>query len=103
MEIRTTRDGTAARMELTGELDVGTGPDLEEAVVRALGDGARDVVVDLARTTFMDSSGLGSLIRAARSVDATRGTMTVLSPPGSEARVVIEMSRTGDVVGLRDA
>jgi anti-anti-sigma factor len=103
MEIRTTRDGTAARMELTGELDIGTGPDLEEAVVRALHEGARDVVVDLARTTFMDSSGLGSLIRAARSVDAARGTMTVLSPPGSEARVVIEMSRTGDVVGLRDA
>jgi anti-sigma B factor antagonist len=90
-------------MELVGELDVGTGPDFEDAVVRAVRDGARDVVVDLGRTTFMDSSGLGSLIRAARSVDAARGTMTVLSPAGSEARVVIEMSRTGDVVGLQDA
>jgi len=29
--------------------------------------------------------------------------MSVVSPPGSEARVVIEMSRTGGVVGLRDA
>ena len=32
----------------------------------------------------------------------SQGTMAVLSPPGSEARVVIEMSRTGSVVGLRD-
>jgi anti-sigma B factor antagonist/stage II sporulation protein AA (anti-sigma F factor antagonist) len=103
MEIRTTQAAGATRMELIGELDIGTGPDLEEAVVAALEGGSRDVVIDLARTTFMDSSGLGSLIRAARSVDATRATMTVLSPPGSEARVVIEMSRTGDVVGLQDA
>jgi hypothetical protein len=28
--------------------------------------------------------------------------MAVVSPPGSEARLVIEMSRTGSVVGLRD-
>jgi anti-anti-sigma factor len=103
MEIRTTQDGGAARMEVIGELDIGTGPQLEDAVSRALEDGSRDVVVDLAGTTFLDSSGLGSLIRAARSVDATHGTMTVLSPRGSEARVVIEMSRTGDVVGLQEA
>jgi anti-anti-sigma factor len=103
MEIRTTQDGGAARMEVIGELDIGTGPQLEDAVSRALEGGSRDVVVDLAGTTFLDSSGLGSLIRAARSVDATHGTMTVLSPPGSEARVVIEMSRTGDVVGLQEA
>ncbi|MEA2287219.1 MAG: anti-sigma factor antagonist [Solirubrobacteraceae bacterium] len=103
MEIRTTQDGGAARMEVIGELDIGTGPQLEDAVSRALVNGSRDVVVDLAGTTFLDSSGLGSLIRAARSVDATQGTMTVLSPPGSEARVVIEMSRTGDVVGLQEA
>jgi hypothetical protein len=29
--------------------------------------------------------------------------MAVVSPPGSEARVVIEMSRTGSIVGLRDS
>jgi anti-sigma B factor antagonist len=102
VEIRTTMDGDATRMELIGELDIGTGPVLEEAVSRALDEGAREVLIDLGGTTFLDSSGLGSLIRAARSVDATRGTMSVLSPPGSEARVVIEMSRTGDIVGLRE-
>lgn len=103
MEIRSTEAGERTRMELIGELDIGTGGALEQAVERALVDGARDLVIDLAGTTFLDSSGLGSLIRVARSVDAARGTMTVLSPPGSEARVVIEMSRTGDIVGLADA
>ncbi|MEA2227564.1 MAG: anti-sigma factor antagonist [bacterium] len=102
MEIRTTDAGGAARLELTGELDIGTGAQLDSALTRVLDDGFRDVVVDLGGTTFLDSSGLAALIRAARTVDAARGTMTVLSPPGSEARLVIEMSRTGDIVGLRD-
>jgi anti-sigma B factor antagonist len=102
MEIRSsTRDGTA-RLELHGDLDIGSAPKLDEAVERTLGDGCRDVVLDLGATTLLDSSGLGALIRAARTVDARKGTMAVLSPPGSEARVVIEMSGTGSVVGLRE-
>ena len=102
MDVRTShREGTA-RIELHGELDIGTAPKLDEAVDQALDDGCREVVLDLAGTTFMDSTGLNALIRAARTVDSRRGTMAVLSPRGSEARVVIEISRTGSVVGLRE-
>ena len=102
MEIRSTHGEGTARLEIHGELDLGTAPKLDAAVERALEDGCSEVVLDLAGTTFMDSSGLSALIRAARAVDARRGTMAVVSPPGSEARVVIEMSRTGSAVGLRD-
>jgi anti-sigma B factor antagonist len=102
MEIRSSHTEGTAHLELRGELDIGTAPKLDEAVDRALDDGCREVVLDLGGTTFMDSSGLGALIRAARTIDAQRAKMAVVSPPGSEARVVIEMSRTGSVVGLRD-
>jgi anti-sigma B factor antagonist len=103
MEISSNQSDGAVRMELRGELDIGTGPTLEQAVERALDDGCRDVVLDLGGTTFLDSSGLGALIRAARAVDARQGSISVLSPPGSEARLVIEMSRTSGILGLRDA
>jgi anti-sigma B factor antagonist len=102
MEIRSSRTDDMARLELHGELDIGTAPQLEEAVDEVLGAGCREVVLDLGPTTLLDSSGLGALIRAARAVDARKARMAVVSPPGSEARVVIEMSRTGSVVGLRD-
>jgi anti-sigma B factor antagonist len=103
MEIRTSHEAGTARLEVNGELDIGTAPALDDAVDQALDAGCQEVVLDLAGTTFLDSMGLGALLRAARTVDARRGKMAVLSPPGSEARVVIEMSRTGGVVGLRDA
>jgi anti-sigma B factor antagonist len=103
MEIRSSRSEGTAHIELRGELDIGTAPKLDEAVEAALEDGCREVVLDLGPTTLLDSSGLGALIRAAREVDARNAKMAVVSPPGSEARVVIEMSRTGSVVGLRDS
>jgi anti-sigma B factor antagonist len=102
MEIRRTEIDGGERMELRGELDIGTAPKLEQAVERALEEGCRDVVLDLSGTTLLDSSGLGALLRAKRSVDASQGSMSVHSPPGSEARLVIEMSRTGGILGLRD-
>ena len=102
MEIRSSHSEGTAHLELRGELDIGTAPKLEEAVDRALDDGCREVVLDLGPTTLLDSSGLGALIRAARTVGDRHGTMAVVSPPGSEARLVIEMSRTGSIVGLRD-
>jgi len=103
MEIRSSRHDGTAHLELRGELDIGTAPELDAAVDRALDDGCRDVVLDLGPTTLLDSSGLSAVIRAARAVDAQRGKLEVVSPPGSEARVVIEMSRTGSIVGLRDS
>jgi anti-sigma B factor antagonist len=103
MEIRSSRTEGTAHLELHGELDIGTAPKLDEAVEEALEAGCREVVLDLGPTTLLDSSGLGALVRAAREVDARKAKMAVVSPPGSEARVVIEMSRTGSVVGLRDS
>ena len=103
MDIRTTTSDGTARLELHGELDIGTTPELDAAVGRVLEDGVRDLVLDLGPTTLLDSAGLGALVRAARAVDAEHGTMAVVSPPGSEARLVIEMTRTGSAVGLRDA
>jgi anti-sigma B factor antagonist len=103
MEIRSSHTEGTAHLELRGELDIGTAQKLDEAVDRALDDGCREVVLDLGPTTLLDSSGLGALVRAAREVDARKAKMEVVSPPGSEARVVIEMSRTGSIVGLRDS
>ncbi len=103
IEIVRSGEGETAELEVVGELDIASGTTLDEAVVEALDDGCREVVIDLGRTTFVDSAGLGALIRAVRSVDQEHATMSVVSPPGSEARLVIEMARVGGVVGLRDA
>jgi anti-sigma B factor antagonist len=102
VEILRSGEGETAQLEVVGELDIASGPTLDAAVGEALEDGAREVVIDLGRTTFVDSAGLGALIRVVRTVDQEHASMSVVSPPGSEARLVIEMARVGGVVGLRD-
>jgi len=49
-------------VEVAGDLDMATAPQLREGLQRVLDAGTRNVVVDLAGVGFMDSSGLGALV-----------------------------------------
>ena len=59
-----------------GELDIATAPDLEKALVEAGQDDA-PLFVDLTAVTFLDSTGLKVLVRAARQLD---GRFTLVCP-----------------------
>lgn len=59
-------NGQHAELALAGEVDVSTESLLRDALVGLVENGAKDVVVDLAAVTFLDSSGLRSLIEAIR-------------------------------------
>ena len=48
---------------LSGELDVASAPVLEEALADASSAGAREVVLDMSRLEFMDSTGLRAILR----------------------------------------
>ena len=56
--------GDSVIVRAVGELDVASAPDFEEELRRALATDASAMVVDLARVTFMDSTGLRALLVA---------------------------------------
>ena len=60
------RRGVAATVSVRGELDAATAPDLADLCHSVHADGARDLVIDLTDTSFLDSSGLRALIEAHR-------------------------------------
>ena len=61
----TSLDHTAAPViTLEGELDPATAPVLDQTIDQLLGDGATELVIDMAGLSFVDSSGLRSLISA---------------------------------------
>ena len=102
MDVRTSVEGDGARLEVDGDLDIAAAPVLEREVQRLLAAGHRDVTLDLGGTTLLDSAGLGALVRAAQEIHRREGRMAVDSPPGSDARLVIQLSGTGPAIGLRD-
>lgn len=62
--IVTTLDDEPGVLVLAGELDPSTAPVLDAAIDAALARGAATLVINLAGVTFLDSSGLRSLISA---------------------------------------
>jgi anti-anti-sigma factor len=61
-QIRVEQDGPAARLHLTGEMDVACRGPFADAVQQCLGYGTTDMLLDLTELSFIDSSGLRMLI-----------------------------------------
>lgn len=62
MEFTTEDKGRYTEVAATGRLNMVAAPKLREVVNRVVDAGGKRIVVNLAGTSFMDSSGLGALI-----------------------------------------
>lgn len=62
-QVEVRREGSAALIAISGELDLASGPRLEEALAE-LDPEVQLVVVDLRQLEFMDSTGLSIIVRA---------------------------------------
>ena len=63
MQIATTPGSDRNVITVSGEVDLATSPDLDAALIAGLDSGAGSLVVDLTDVSFMDSSGLGVIVR----------------------------------------
>ena len=63
---------------VTGEIDLFTAPDFKQHVSAPIDEGVAHVVVDLTKTTFIDSSSLGVLIGAHRRLKLRGGSLVVV-------------------------
>ncbi|MFI6128178.1 STAS domain-containing protein [Micromonospora sp. NPDC051141] len=82
-------------VEVRGELDLATSPQLHEALQRLVDTGDRQVVVDLAGVGFMDSSGLGALVVVFRALRETGGRLVLAAvrPPVRNVLAVTSVDR----------
>ena len=60
--LETNRDGNVATVLCRGKLVTGTTQILQAEVIKLI-PGSRRIILDLTNLTFMDSSGLGTLVR----------------------------------------
>jgi anti-sigma B factor antagonist len=67
-------------LEIGGEIDVYTAPRLRERLIEMVASGDKNIVVDLARVEFLDSTGLGVLVGAHRRLRATGGSLRLVCP-----------------------
>ncbi|MET7960501.1 STAS domain-containing protein [Micromonospora zamorensis] len=66
-------------LEVHGELDMATSPQLREGLQRLVEAGDRQIVVDLAGVRFMDSSALGALVLMFKALREVGGRLSLAS------------------------
>jgi anti-sigma B factor antagonist len=72
---------------LAGELDLASAPQVQTTLQGALELGARSVVIDLSRVTFIDARGIGLIVGARRSATQRGATLGVSGVEGQVAQV----------------
>jgi anti-sigma B factor antagonist len=75
----------------SGRLDVAGAPMLKDAVSDAVKNGKPRLVIDLEGVSFVDSTGLGSVIAALKMVRSSQGDLR-LAAPNQQVRVVLELT-----------
>lgn len=80
MDLNLAVDEVAGRavIRVGGDVDIDTAPSLRYAVRELLGEGRRDLVVDVSGVDFIDSTGLGVLVGALKETNAADGCLELI-------------------------
>jgi anti-sigma B factor antagonist len=76
----------------SGEIDVATAPALRDRLVELIESGTTQLVVDLEDVAFIDSTGLGVLVGAARRARSAEGDVRLVC---TNSRILKVFSATG--------
>jgi len=80
LNITTRQSGPVAILDLEGQIRLGeTNANLHKAVRELVDGGEKNVLLNLARVTGIDSSGLGSLVAAHATLEKNGGEMKLLN------------------------
>jgi anti-sigma B factor antagonist len=92
-------DGAPVILGLIGEIDYAACPQLRERLAEHIDAGRRHVVVDMSQTTFIDSTAIGVLLRAARRLrELDGGSLLVVCPYGNAP-----VTRIFEITGIDSA
>jgi anti-sigma B factor antagonist len=92
------QEGTAVVLA-SGELDAYAAPDLVAAFAAVAG--SQSVVADLTRVSFLDSTALGEIVRAARAREELGAGLRIVLPEGP-ARRIFEMTQLDRALPVAD-
>jgi anti-sigma B factor antagonist len=102
MELETRDDGGVTIITVRGDLVIGdaeTG--FKKTITRLIEEGRVNLLVDLSSVGFLDSSGLGALVRALTNTQK-EGGQTKLLNAGPQIRKLLQMTKLDSVFELHE-
>ena len=102
MELTASDSGNVTVLTVNGDLVIGE-PEavFKKTVTRLLEEGKVNFLIDLGQVGFLDSSGLGALVRA-MTLSQKEGGKTKLLSAGPQVRKLLEMTKLDSVFEIYD-
>lgn len=97
-----TNDGPVTVVDASGDIDALSAPVLQERLEMHVAAGQRHLVVDLSGVGFMDSTGLGVLVRALRLARVHHGSLSIVGV-GERVRRIMAITGLDDVFDVESS
>lgn len=68
-----------AVLNVAGEIDIYTAPRFKNAIAEVINQGYTNILIDMSRVDFMDSSGFGTLLSATKPLRPVGGSISLCS------------------------
>ena len=102
MELDTHDDGAVTIITVRGDLVIGDAEtSFKKTVTRLVEEGRVNLLVDLSSVGFLDSSGLGALVRALTNTQK-EGGQTKLLNAGPQIRKLLQMTKLDSVFEIHE-
>ncbi|HXD54973.1 MAG TPA: STAS domain-containing protein [Solirubrobacteraceae bacterium] len=102
LRIRTETSPDGHVLRLSGELDLASAGELDTAIAELCTDGARRICLEMADLSFMDSTGLRSVL-VGQELCEVNGCALLIGELSSQVRRLFEVSGVGEKLTFRDA
>lgn len=90
-----------AVIHVSGEIDMNTSPKLRDLLKSATSQKMKKITVDLSNVSYMDSSGIATLVECLQAMDALKGQL-ILKAMKPEVRAVFEIAHLTEVFEIVD-
>lgn len=101
IDVSTDDDGRSV-VAVAGAIDLQTRDQVRSAGQDALGGGARELVLDLSEVSFIDSTGIGSLVELSHDAADAEAAL-VIRAPSTRVRRILELTGLADAWEIEPA
>jgi anti-sigma B factor antagonist len=102
MDIKIRESGYVRIVDLIGRLDTGTSPEAENAISKLLDAGNNKIVINLAGTDYVSSSGLRVLLVTAKKLSAMSGKLKICRP-NAVVKEILDISGFSTILDVRSS
>jgi anti-sigma B factor antagonist len=99
MDIETQDLGNAVLVQVSGEVDMSNSPTVRETLIDLTNKKSQAILVDLKRVTYMDSSGIATLVEGLQETNSYGGKFRLVSL-SPKVQQVFDLARLTDVFDI---